>query len=69
MFEPGIKLRPVYFHFDLLFSVSILFRHALTLVRGKLKVKNKGENDEETLLFSGKRSTESKRRILVTSKS
>ena len=28
MFEPGTNQRPVYFHFDLRFTISILFGHA-----------------------------------------
>ena len=30
MFEPGTHQRPVYFHFDLRFSISIMFGHVLT---------------------------------------
>ena len=32
MFEPGTNQLPVHFHFDLRFTISILFRHALVRV-------------------------------------
>ena len=50
MFEPGIQQRPAYFHFDLPFSISIPFGHALgACSNGVLTLKNKTKKQKDEI--------------------